>query len=124
MGETGILPPDLSVELLDGQIIDMARISPPHGGIVKRLNRWFSHALSDDWIVSILNPVHLDDYSEPRPDVALLKPADDFYISRHPGPEDVFLLIEVSDTTLDFDREIKLPAYGRAGVAEVWIESR
>jgi Uma2 family endonuclease len=73
------------------------------------------------WLVSAQNPVHLDEHSEPQPDVMLLKPAEDDYTSRHPRPEDVFLVIEVADASLGFDREEKLPAYGRAGISEVWI---
>ncbi len=72
-------------------------------------------------MVSAQNPLRLDDYSEPEPDLMLLRPAPDDYTSRHPLPEDVILLIEVSDTTLDYDRREKLPAYGRAGIPEVWI---
>jgi len=121
MGETGVLRPGARVELLDGQIIDTPRISPYHGGIVRRLNRLFTPLSKDRWLLSVRNPVHLDDYSEPQPDLMLLNPAADDYTSRHPGPEDVFLLIEVSDSTLESDREVKLPAYGRAGIAEVWI---
>ncbi|HMP84223.1 MAG TPA: Uma2 family endonuclease, partial [Verrucomicrobiota bacterium] len=73
------------------------------------------------WIVSAQDPVHLDEYSEPQPDLMLLKPSPDDYTSRHPVPEDVFLLIEVCDSSLEIDREEKLPAYGRAGVRECWI---
>lgn len=69
----------------------------------------------------VQNPVRLDDHSEPQPDLGLLKPSPDFYRKRHPQPEDVFLLIEISDTTLAADRDEKLPTYGRAGIAEVWI---
>ena len=89
--------------------------------MVKRLNRFFSLNAKGRWIVSTQDPVRLDDHSEPEPDLALLKPVLDDYTGRHPQPEDVFLLIEVSDTTLDYDRENKIPAYGRAGIAEVWI---
>jgi Uma2 family endonuclease len=121
MAETGVLRPDARVELLDGKIIDMSPIGPFHGGLVKRLSRIFNLAAKGRWIVSIQDPVRLNDHSEPEPDVMLLKPAADDYTSRHPQPEDVFLLIEVSDTTLEYDRGEKLPAYGRAGVAEVWI---
>lgn len=121
MAETGVLPPDARVELLNGKIIDMSPIGPFHGGLVKRLSRIFNLKAKDRWIVSIQDPLHLDDQSEPEPDVMLLKPAADDYTSRHPQPDDVFLLIEVSDSTLDYDREEKLPAYGRAGVTEVWI---
>jgi len=121
MAETGVLRPDARVELLDGKIIDMSPIGPFHGGLVKRLSRIFNLKAKDRWLVSTQDPLHLDDHSEPEPDMMLLKPVADDYTSRHPQPEDVFLLIEVSDTTLEYDRGEKLPAYGRAGVAEVWI---
>jgi Uma2 family endonuclease len=121
MAETGVLRPDARVELLEGRIIDMSPIGPFHGALVNRLSRLFNLEAKGRWMVSTQNPLHLDDYSEPEPDIMLLKPAPDDYTSRHPEPSDVFLLIEVSDTTLDFDREKKLPAYGRAGVPEAWI---
>ena len=121
MAETGVLRPDARVELLNGEIIDMSPIGPFHGGLVNRLIRIFTKNSKSRWTVSAQNPLRLDDHSEPEPDVMLLKPAPDDYTSRHPQPDDVFLLIEVSDTTLDYDHEEKLPAYGRAGVAEVWI---
>jgi Uma2 family endonuclease len=121
MAEAGVLRPDARVELLDGRIIDMSPTGPFHGGVVKRLSRILNLKAKGRWMVSTQDPVHLDNRSEPEPDVMLLKPSPDDYTSRHPRPDDVFLLIEVSDTTLDYDREEKLPAYGRAGVAEVWI---
>jgi Uma2 family endonuclease len=121
MAKAGVLKPDARVELLDGRIIDMSPIGPFHGGVVNRINRWFSIHARGRWLVSAQNPLRLDDYSEPEPDLMLLKPASDDYTSRHPRPEDVFLLIEVSDTTLDYDRKEKLPAYGRAGIPVVWI---
>ena len=121
MAETGVLPPDARVELLNGRIIDRPPIGPAHGGTVKRLSRIFNALARGRWLVSTQDPVRLDDHSEPEPDVALLQPAPDDYKSRHPRPDDVFLLVEVSDTTLEFDRGEKLSAYGRAGVAEVWI---
>lgn len=121
MAETGILSPDARVELLDGKIIDMSPIGPNHGAVTKRLNHIFTDLANDRWVVSVQDPVHLDEYSEPQPDLMLLKPAADYYASDHPKPEDVFLLIEVADSSLELDREQKLPAYGRAGVREVWI---
>jgi Uma2 family endonuclease len=121
MAETGVLAPDARVELLEGEIIDMSPIGPPHGGVTNRLNQLFSHRAGDRWLVAVQNPVHLDEYSEPQPDLMLLRPSPDFYGTRHPGPQDVFLLIEVAATSLAYDRGRKLPAYGRAGVAEVWI---
>lgn len=121
MAETGVLRPDARVELLDGKIIDMSPIGPFHGGLVTRLIRVFNLEAKGRWIVSSQNPIRLDDQSEPQPDVMLLKPVPDDYTNRHPQADDVFLLIEVSDTTLDYDRDEKLPAYGRAGIVEVWI---
>jgi Uma2 family endonuclease len=121
MAETGVLRPDARVELLNGEIIDMSPIGPFHGGSVKRLSRIFNLKSKGRWIVSTQDPLRLDEHSEPEPDVMLLQPVPDDYTSRHPQPDDVFLLIEVSDATLTYDREEKLPAYGRAGVAEVWI---
>ena len=121
MAEIGVLHPNARVELLNGEIIDTSPIGPFHGGLVTRLSRLFNLQAKGRWTVSTQNPLRLDDHSEPEPDVMLLKPAPDDYTSRHPQPDDVFLLIEVSDTTLDYDRAEKLPAYGRAGVAEVWM---
>lgn len=121
MAETGVLKPGARVELLDGQIIDMSPIGPFHGGVAKRLIQLFTRSANGRWIVAAQDPVRLDEHSEPQPDVMLLRPSADDYTSRHPGPEDVWLLIEVADTTLDSDRAGKLPAYGRAGIAEVWI---
>jgi Uma2 family endonuclease len=121
MAETGVLPPHARVELLDGKILDMSPIGPIHGGIVKRLSRFLNLGAKGRWIVSTQEPVQLDEHSEPEPDVMLLKPVADDYTSRHPVPEDVLLLIEVSDTTLDYDLQEKVPAYGRAGISEVWI---
>lgn len=121
MAETGVLKPDARVELLDGEIIDMAPIGPEHGGSMNRLNHLFSILSAKRWIVSTQNSIRLNQSSEPQPDLMLLKPRRDFYSSRLPGPDDVFLLIEVSDATLLLDRNKKLPAYGRAGLPEVWI---
>lgn len=121
MAETGVLKPDDRVELLDGQIIDLSPIGPFHGGVVTYLNEIFAASSQRRWKTSVQNPVHLDDHSEPQPDLMLLKPSPDFYRKRHPRPEDVFLLIEVSDTSLAQDREDKLPAYARAGIQEVWV---
>ena len=132
MAETGVLKPGARVELLDGKIIDMSPIGPFHSGAVNRLIRLFGKMAGGRWLVSAQNPVHLDEFSEPQPDLMLLKPAADDYTSRHPRPDDVLLLDEVADTTLAFDREEKLrryndvlradlPIYARAGISEVWI---
>lgn len=121
MGDTGVLAPEARVELLDGQIIDMMPIGPFHGGVSKRLIRLFTRLSRDRWVVAAQDPVRLDDHSEPQPDLMLLRPVSDDYTQRHPGPDDVLLLVEVSDSTLTYDRTRKLPAYGRAGIQEVWL---
>ena len=121
MAETGVLRPDARVELLNGEINDMSPIGPFHGGVTNYLLEIFTAASKGRWRTTVQNPVRLDDHSEPQPDLMLLKPALDYYRRRHPQPADVFLLIEVSETSLTTDREDKLPAYGRAGIAGVWI---
>jgi len=121
LGELGILSPDARVELIDGAIHDMSPIGPLHSGVVNRLNRFFTLRAKNRWIVSAQNPVGLDSYSEPEPDGVLLKLAPDDYVSQHPAPDDVFLLIEIADGTLDFDRGKKLQIYARAGISEFWI---
>jgi Uma2 family endonuclease len=121
MAETGVLRPDARVELVNGRIIDMSPIGPYHGGVTNQLLQIFTAAAQGRWVTTVQNPLSLDAHSEPQPDLMLLKPVKDYYRRRHPGPEDVLLLIEVSDSTLATNLEEKLPAYGRAGVGEVWI---
>src|SRR5437764_582462 len=121
MADKGVLPPDARVELLDGRIIDTPRISPGHGGATKRLNHYLTQLAKGRWVVSVQSPVYLDESSEPEPDIMWLRPKSDFYSARHPRPRDVLLLIEVADSSLDYDREEKLPAYTRAAISGVWI---
>jgi Uma2 family endonuclease len=121
MAEAGVLPPGSRVELVDGKIIDMSPIGPLHGGVVKRLNRLFNRHSRDRWLMAVQDPVHLENHSEPQPDLMLLKPSPGDYDSHHPVPEDVFLLVEVSDSTLETDRAMKVPVYAQTGIAEVWI---
>jgi Uma2 family endonuclease len=121
MAETGVLDPDARVELLDGEIIDMSPIGPFHGGVTTILIDLFTAASKGRWLTTAQIPVRLHDHSEPQPDLMLLKPSPNFYRKRHPRPEDLFLLVEISDTSLEKDQGRKLPAYARAGIAEVWI---
>ena len=121
MAETGVLKRDARVELLNGEIVDMSPIGSSHAGTVNRLNRIFTRLARERCVVAVQNPLRLDDQSEPEPDLLLLKPSADDYTGRHPQPEDVFLLVEIADASLEYDREEKLPAYGRAGIPEVWI---
>ena len=125
MAEAGILAPDERVELLDGDVIAMPPIRDWHASNVAHIIAMFpSTILAERAILQVQNPVRLDDGSEPQPDAMLLRWRDDFYRNGHPGPADVLLLIEVSDTTLDYDRNEKLPRYARAGIPEVWIANR
>ena len=121
MAETGVLRPDARVELLDGEIIDMSPIGPFHSDVTMYLNEIFVLAARGRWSVSVQSPARLNNQSEPQPDLLLLKRGSRPYRGRHPQPEDSYLLVEVSDTTLALDVGKKLPAYGRAGIAEVWI---
>nr|WP_242024406.1 Uma2 family endonuclease [Trichocoleus sp. FACHB-591] len=121
MVEAGILPEDDRVELLEGEIIDLSPISSRHAACVNRLNYLFHDRLRDRVIVAAQNPVELSDRLEPQPDVALLQPRPDFYEAGHPQPQDILLLVEVADTTVEFDREIKIPLYAKSGVREVWL---
>jgi len=121
MGEAGIFPPESHLELINGEIIEMAPIGSNHAGHINRLNQVFTRLTSNQAIVSIQNPLQLSDLSEPEPDLLLLKPHADFYTSRHPQPEDVLLLIEVADSTLQYDQNQKLHLYARHQIPEYWI---
>ena len=121
MGEVGILSEDDRLELIDGEIFDMPPIGSQHGGRVNHLNRILTKAVGESAIVSVQNPIILGDHSELEPDLALLRPRPDFYTDSHPHAPDVLLLIEVADSTLQTDRDIKVPLYARHGIPEVWI---
>jgi Uma2 family endonuclease len=121
MAEVGVLAPDAQVELLDGAVLDCFRCSPLHAAVKRRLSQPSFDLPEKTCIVSVSNPVRLDEYSEVQPDVMLVKYREDFYTTNHPGPEDVYVLMEIADVSLEFDRNEKLPAYARAGIREVWI---
>jgi Uma2 family endonuclease len=118
MAETGILSEDDRFELIEGEIYRMAPIGSRHAGCVNRLIHLFKGA---DGILAAQNPVVLNDFSEPQPDVALLRWRDDFYAGSHPNPDDILLLIEVADSSVGFDRRVKIPIYARRGIRELWL---
>jgi Uma2 family endonuclease len=120
MIEHGILTEEDHVELIHGEILQKMTVGDRHAACVKRLNRILSRVAGDHAIVSIQDPIRLFD-SVPEPDVALLRPRADFYATAKPVAEDVLLVIEVADSSLDFDREVKLPLYARAGIPEFWL---
>jgi Uma2 family endonuclease len=121
MGEAGILCEDDRVELIDGELIEMAPIGSDHAGKTIRLSTLLSSALAGRALISQQNPVHLGAYSEPQPDITVLRYRDDFYEKSHPRPEDVLLLTEIADTTIRYDRDVKIPLYARHGIPEVWL---
>jgi Uma2 family endonuclease len=121
MVATGVLTKYDRIELIDGDMINMAPIGPNHAAVTARLTKLFVLSLVDSAIVSPGGPVRLGEYSEPQPDLMLLKPRADFYATRIPTPPDVLLLVEVSDGSLAFDQGTKRALYARHGVAEYWV---
>lgn len=121
MAEAGLLAHDARVELIEGEVIDMAPIGSRHAGIVNRLNRLLDRAVGDRAVVAVQQPLRLDSRSEPQPDLCVLKPRPDFYGNSHPAPGDVLLLIEVSDATLAYDQGPKAALYARHGIPELWV---
>jgi Uma2 family endonuclease len=121
MGEVGILAPDARVELIDGEIIDMAPPGSLHAATVHRLNTVFVRAMNDAATVLVQNPVRLSEYSEPQPDLALLRFRADYYSERHPQAADVLLIVEVADSSLRFDRTTKMQLYATHGIPEAWL---
>ncbi len=120
MGVAGILGEDDRVELIAGEIVDMSPIRPRHAACVNQGNWLLSRQVGDAGLVSVQNPVRLGDHDEPQPDLMVLRPGPD-YTQALPTPADVMLLIEVADTSLAYDRKVKIPMYARAGITEVWL---
>ncbi len=121
LGQAGVLTEDERVELIDGEILAMNPIGARHAAVVKRLMRLLSPQLAGRALLSVQDPIVLDDRSEPRPDLALLRPRGDEYETAHPTATDVLLVIEVADTTVVYDSTRKLPLYARSGIQEAWL---
>ncbi len=122
MIQSGILQEDDRVELLAGEIIEMSPISSKHAGCLNRLVELFSVLLiRKDAHLGVQNPVFISKTSEPQPDLSLLKYRKIAYSDRHPKPDEVYLLIEISETSRTTDRDIKLPLYAQANIREVWL---
>lgn len=122
MLDAGILKEDDRVELIEGEILQMTPIGSAHGGGVNRLTALFTSLLGRRAVVSVQNSFHLNDFSEPQPDLLLLRFRDDFYSRELPRTTDVLLLIEIADSSLEFDRRIKAGLYARHGIPEVWVQ--
>ena len=121
MVATGVLTKYDRVELIDGDMLNMAPIGPPHSAVVARLTKQFVFSVVDSAIVSPGGSIRLGDYSVPQPDLMLLKPRADFYAGQIPTPSDVLLLVEVSESSLAFDQSTKRALYARHGVEEYWV---
>lgn len=117
----GVFGEDDRVELIEGEIIEMSPIGSDHAGIVNRLTWLLIQRLGDRAIVATQNPIRIGEHSEPQPDVVVAKFRKDFYRSSHPTPSDVLLVVEIADATLAIDRDVKVPLYASAGIAEVWL---
>jgi Uma2 family endonuclease len=117
----GIFAEDDRVELIDGEVRVMSPGGLRHAAIVKRLNALLSRQVASRAIVSVQDPIQLTDYSEPLPDLAVLHAREDFYRHAHPLPTDVFLVVEVAETSLAYDREEKIPRYAQDLIPEAWL---
>ena len=121
IGTAGVLKEDDRIELIEGEMIEMAPIGSRHLAKVNRLARLLSQCIGDQAIVSVQNPIALPPHNEPQPDLALLKPRADDYEGKLPSAEDILLVIEVADTTLAYDRDAKMPIYARHDIVETWL---
>jgi Uma2 family endonuclease len=121
MAEMGILTQEDKVELIEGQIVEMSPIGSQHATYVNKITALFIRLLPEEFITSIQNPIVINLHSEPEPDIAILKPDKNLYIDQLPTAKDVLLIIEVADTSIDYDREVKLPLYAKANIPEYWI---
>ena len=121
LGEMGIIAPEEKVELIAGQIIKKPAKQPSHSAAVARINILLQKHLGEQVLVRLQDPVRLDDYSEPEPDIAVVIPDPLYYEDRHPTPGEVYLIIEVADTTIRRDRELKAKVYAKSGIADYWV---
>ena len=121
MAEAGLLNEDSRVELIEGEIIEMAPIGISHNCAVDRLNERLVQAVTGHANVRVQGSFRLSNITEPQPDLILLRRREDFYAHKFAAAEDTLLVIEVSDTTLRYDRNVKVPLYAKYGIPEVWI---
>jgi Uma2 family endonuclease len=123
MAEAGILGPDERVELVEGEIIQMSPIGHRHGVRVVRASTLFFRALDTKAVISTQGTLLLNKRTEFEPDLVVFKPRADFYASGRAKPADVLLVVEMADSSLSYDRKIKIPLYAAAGIPEVWLQA-
>ncbi|MCU7244872.1 MAG: Uma2 family endonuclease [Microcystis aeruginosa WS75] len=121
MTTQGIIKPDEKVELIRGEIIKMSPMGTRHAAGIDRLTQLLYQKFGDLILLGVQNPIRLNNNSQPEPDLSLLIPRSDFYVAAYPCPQDIYLIIEVSDSTIDYDRNTKIPLYAEANIKEVWI---
>jgi Uma2 family endonuclease len=121
MGQVGILCEDDRVELIDGVVVAKMPIGPRHNACVSSGTRALVRAAGDAAIVLPQGSVRLGLFNEPEPDLVLLRPRDDFYASRHAGPEDILLIVEIAESSIEYDRDVKARLYAEFGVPEYWL---
>ena len=121
MVDAGILREGDRVELIRGEILEMSPIGPRHNAAVMRGNKSLGRIVGDRAIVGVQGSIRFDEWNEPQPDLYLLRPKDDFYASGLATPSDVFLIIEVADSTLEYDRTVKAALYAITGIPEYWV---
>jgi Uma2 family endonuclease len=121
MAEAGILAADESVELIAGQIIQKMPKGPIHSALCKRIEKLIERLLGDQALVRLQDPIQLDIYSEPEPNIAVVRANVNFYADAHPIPSEVYLIIEISDSTVERDLSAKADLYAAAGIADYWV---
>lgn len=121
MAQAEVFGEEDRVELVEGEVFEMTPIGSRHAGCVNRLTHWLVTGVRDRAVVAVQNPIQVGDFSEPQPDLVLLRPRPDFYAEHHAFPGDVFLVVEVADSSLRFDLQRKTPLYIAAGIPEVWV---
>lgn len=121
MAEAGIFQPSERVELIAGQIIKMAAKGTAHESSITRTDKLLEQRLGEQILTRLQSPIQLDDYSEPEPDIAVVIPDSLYYEDHHPSPSEIYLIIEVADTTLKIDRQVKAQIYAQSGITDYWI---
>jgi Uma2 family endonuclease len=120
--ESGILHERDRVELIDGEVVEMSPIGPRHAACVARFTRALVRGLGERAVVHVQSSIQLDEYGVPEPDLVVMRPRPDFYASALPTPPDVLLIVEVAESSVRYDRDVKAPLYARAGIPEYWLE--
>ncbi len=121
MAAFGILQPDERVELVNGQILEKMPKGPAHSALCKRLEKLLERHLGEQVLVRLQDPIRLNDFSEPEPDLAVVRSDPNFYADRHPTPAEVYLIVEIADTSLSRDLTVKADLYAAAGIEDYWV---